>query len=65
MYEWERDCVVNLYIVYAGAQAYVPAKAIATGEDYSMMLKTDGTVWVTGSKKLGEENTFVKILSGQ
>ena len=58
-------CVVHLYVVYAGAHVYVPFKAIAAGERYSMMLKTDGTVWATGSKISGEQSTFLKILSGQ
>ena len=53
--------------MHAGAQA------IAAGMWHSMVLKTDGTVWVTGYNKYGQlgdgttsnKRNFVKVLSGQ
>ena len=58
---------VPLSVVHAGAQA------IAAGEEHSMVLKTDGTVWATGRNKYGElgdgttshKSSFVKVFSGQ
>ena len=54
-------------VVHAGAQA------IAAGYQHSMVLKTDGTVWVTGMNSNGElgdgttgdKHSFMEVLSGQ
>ena len=54
-------------VVHAGAQA------IAAGDDYSVVLKADGTVWATGYNGYGQlgdgtgedKRSFVKVLSGR
>ena len=52
---------------------HVGAAAIAAGYYYSMVLKTDGTVWAAGRNDYGElgdgtydaRPTFVKVALGQ
>ena len=52
---------------------HTDAQAISAGDQHSMLLKTDGTVWATGWNHFGElgdgteidKKTFVKVSSGQ
>ena len=54
-------------VVHAGAQA------IAGNGDHSMVLKTDGTVWVTGWNQYGQlgdgtkisKRSFTEVSTGQ
>ena len=59
--------LTQLHIVHTGV------RAVATGGKHSLVLRTDGTVWVTGDNSFGQlgdgttidKNTFVKLSSGR